>query len=249
MQDKRDLLLHPQPSSKDENVVNQFSLMKQENEKLLMENIALKKKLEKEEFYHQNLYKQWSELNASVIEKERELQQLKSAQNPKLKGYQYAFYGLLVVILIVAAFNYSSTKSGGKNSTPLQTSSPQNNIDSQTISYATSHQGEVSDSNDKISHKELVTPPPEINKDQPLLPDKAAGKRPVHYLVKTKSYFHNDADANTKRNTFVLPWNDAYGILTALDDKNGFIYVVFKNRAGRTSTGWIRKIDLELIKN
>ena len=52
---------------------------------------CLKKNLEKEELYHRNLYKQWNELNASVIDKDRELEQLKSTQNPKLKFINMLF--------------------------------------------------------------------------------------------------------------------------------------------------------------
>jgi hypothetical protein len=66
--------------------------------------------------------------------------------------------------------------------------------------------------------------------------------------VKAKSYFHDKPDTGTRRGTFVLPWEGEYGILTALDDMNGFIYIVFTNHAGRKSKGWILKKDLDPLQ-
>ena len=50
----------------------------QENEKLFLENLQLKKELEKEEFLHKTLYKQWNELSTRMLAKERELKQVRS---------------------------------------------------------------------------------------------------------------------------------------------------------------------------
>src|SRR5215203_2771424 len=49
------------------------------------------------------------------------------------------------------------------------------------------------------------------------------------YKIISKAYFHNEPDEATRRNAFVVHWNNSYSKLKALDEKNGFIYVVFHN--------------------
>jgi len=67
------------------------------------------------------------------------------------------------------------------------------------------------------------------------------------YNVISKAYFHNEPDEATRRNAFVVHWNNSYAKLKALDEKNGFIYVVFNNHLNQTSKGWLRKKDLKPI--
>ncbi|HEU4471103.1 MAG TPA: serine/threonine-protein kinase [Flavisolibacter sp.] len=77
---------------------------------------------------------------------------------------------------------------------------------------------------------------------QPEEENEAAGR----YKVRTKAYFHDDPDEGTKRDAFIVHWNNA--VLTPLDEKNGFIYVVFTNHLGQTSKGWLSKKDLVALK-
>lgn len=67
------------------------------------------------------------------------------------------------------------------------------------------------------------------------------------YKIISKAYFHNKPDESTRRNAFIVHWNNSYAKLKALDEKNGFIYVVFNNHLNQTSKGWLRKKDLEPI--
>ena len=163
-------------------------------------------------------------------------------QNPKLKVYKYAFYGLLLIIVLFAVINYNSfTKKGDENSGVVKTSTPEkDDITSQTVSYATKQQN--SDSTNVIHGKK--------DANHSVQPENTSivKNAPTKYLVKVKTYFHNEPDISTRRNTFLLPGNDAYSILTALDDKNSFIYVVFTNHKGRISKGWLSKSDLEQLK-
>ena len=62
------------------------------------------------------------------------------------------------------------------------------------------------------------------------------------YMVKSKAYFHNLPDESTKRNGFINHWNNA--ILVPEKEENDFFYVVYTNRQGRTSRGWLKKSDL-----
>jgi serine/threonine-protein kinase len=79
--------------------------------------------------------------------------------------------------------------------------------------------------------------------------DTAAANKPVkprtiigQYKVQApRAYFHNEPDPATRRSAYMVPSND---VVTALDEKNGFIYTEFTNSNGKTSKGWIQKSDL-----
>lgn len=66
------------------------------------------------------------------------------------------------------------------------------------------------------------------------------------YKVRSKAYFHNEPDESTRRNAFIIHWNNA--TLTPLEDKDGFVYIVFTNHLGQTSRGWLRKKDLNRVE-
>lgn len=62
------------------------------------------------------------------------------------------------------------------------------------------------------------------------------------YKVKSKAYFHNQPDESTRRNAFIVHWNNA--VLRPLKEENDFVYIIFTNQEGQTSKGWLRKKDL-----
>lgn len=64
-------------------------------------------------------------------------------------------------------------------------------------------------------------------------------------LAVPRAYFYSQADEKTQRNSFLDKSNNAE--LTAVDEKNGFIYVVFFNTEGQITKGWLRKSDLRKI--
>lgn len=68
----------------------------------------------------------------------------------------------------------------------------------------------------------------------------------VRYKVRNKAYFHNEPDAGTRRNAFIVHWNNA--VLKPQDEKNGFVYIVYTNHLGQVSKGWLSKDDLIEIK-
>ncbi len=78
-------------------------------EELQLENIQLKKKLEQEELLHKSLYRQWSELNNSILAKERQVEQFNSGSS----FYKYAFYVILLA-LIPGYYFLSHSKGEGK---------------------------------------------------------------------------------------------------------------------------------------
>ena len=62
------------------------------------------------------------------------------------------------------------------------------------------------------------------------------------YRVRSKAHFHNQPDESTRRNAFIVHWNNA--ILHPSQEQNDFVYIVFTNHEGQTSKGWLRKKDL-----
>ncbi|KAA9038004.1 N-6 DNA methylase [Ginsengibacter hankyongi] len=65
---------------------------------------------------------------------------------------------------------------------------------------------------------------------------------PANYTVRDTAFFHNQPDEHSERKTYLDPLKKS--ILKPIDEKNGFIYIVYTNQLGRTSKGWINKKDL-----
>ena len=86
----------------------------------------------------------------------------------------------------------------------------------------------------KTPEKNPIQPPAQNSKG------KDAGK--TFTLFNTYAYFHDSPDAATVRKANINRWNNAR--LTAIDDMNGFIYVIYKNDQGQVSKGWLNKKDL-----
>ena len=91
-------------------------------------------------------------------------------------------------------------------------------------------------------------PPPSIskidsNRLQPEKPRQAIGQ---YKVLASRAYFHSSPDKNTRRVSYLIPSND---VITALDEKTGFVYTEFTNSRGQTSKGWIRKQDLISLEN
>ena len=70
-------------------------------------------------------------------------------------------------------------------------------------------------------------------------------RAPKYTVSANRAYFYNEPNEGSRRNNFLAKWNKPE--LTALDDKNGFIYVVFFTNNGEVSKGWLRKRDLSRI--
>ncbi len=61
------------------------------------------------------------------------------------------------------------------------------------------------------------------------------------YKARSIAYFHDEPDETTRRNAFINQWNKSFN---AINEQNGFIYVIFTNEEGQVSKGWLRKKDL-----
>ncbi len=86
--------------------------------------------------------------------------------------------------------------------------------------------------------------PPEPVADNPV-PDAGTTSTRRYTLASRYAYFHNEPDPSTRRAANINIWNNAK--LTPLDERNGFVYVVYVNEQGQTSRGWLLRKDLKLI--
>jgi hypothetical protein len=112
--------------------------------------------------------------------------------------------------------------------------------------------------NQKTSKAAVVpTPDEEYNEEEvnavidsgketavPAAPQPVADTRPIlaKYKITSKANFYNAPDENTMRSTFIS--ESANKTVGALEDKNGFIFVIYTNDLGFTSRGWLSKKDL-----
>ena len=73
---------------------------------------------------------------------------------------------------------------------------------------------------------------------QPVKPRTVIGQYKVQVA---RAYFHNEPESSSRRGAYLIPSND---VISALDEKNGFIYTEFTNNKGQPSKGWGQKSDL-----
>jgi serine/threonine-protein kinase len=64
-------------------------------------------------------------------------------------------------------------------------------------------------------------------------------------VIASRAFFHDQPDESTRRDAYMVP--DSSVVLQPLEERNGFVYVVFTNSSGQTSKGWLRKQDLKSI--
>jgi len=124
--------------------------------------------------------------------------------------------------------------------------------------------GPSATANNKNAQMPIGKPIPDSIKKQPEIKNAPANKKTVvvpivdsipssqqdsltsndlgSYKVRSKAYFHNEPEETTRRNAFIVHWNNA--VLRPLKEEGEFVYIVFTNHFGQTSRGWLRKKDL-----
>ncbi|HUZ60885.1 MAG TPA: N-6 DNA methylase [Hanamia sp.] len=66
----------------------------------------------------------------------------------------------------------------------------------------------------------------------------------IKYTVVTpKAYFYSSPDTNSRRNLFII--NLVHATLTPEKEQNGFVYVVYINKHGESTKGWLNIKDLK----
>ncbi|MBA2746439.1 MAG: serine/threonine protein kinase [Flavisolibacter sp.] len=192
------------------------------------------------------------ELRGSLEQQVNEVQHWKHRSlNENKRGVPAsAFYILLLVATLLAAFAaYTILNSGFRNE-----GFKSNVVENDTSKRFTP----VEKKQEKQSAPDMaepVTEPiiPKRSDTDPLdfdttntASDPTSNSSPGKYTVNNRAYFHNQPDESTRREAFIVHWNNA--VLEPLEEKDDFLYVVFTNSAGQTSKGWLKKSDLTKVE-
>jgi type I restriction enzyme M protein len=68
----------------------------------------------------------------------------------------------------------------------------------------------------------------------------------TEYTVIDKAWFHSEPDSTKRKPVFLQPRKDL--VLTPKAEENGFVYVVYINKKGQATHGWLDKRDLEPVE-
>jgi serine/threonine-protein kinase len=96
-----------------------------------------------------------------------------------------------------------------------------------------------------VAKKPLIKAPDQTDEQQDVSRENtksSAENRDGKYVVKSIAYFYDQPAEGTQRKAFINHWNNA--LLNPIDEKDGFIYIIFRNQRGQVSKGWLRKKDL-----
>ena len=78
-----------------------------------------------------------------------------------------------------------------------------------------------------------------VNKAEP---EDHSSKR---YTVLNKTWFHSAPDSGKRKSFYLEPRQDL--VLVPTQEENGFVYVVYINKKGESTHGWLAKKDLEPV--
>lgn len=210
-----------------------------------------------------------NELQDQLTNKDKELYQFKYSDTPghtSQKGVsRTAFLTVLIIAFGLAAFAayhlfIKPSILSGQETTSVQATKDSLYSGDTITRYEDKLQKKQNNQVDSV--KTLNVPSPVINTEELedasdtvgdpskiITRDDAGTNNPSgagsKYRVITIAHFHDRPDENSKRNAFMTYQDRA--TLTALDEQNDFIYIIFTNTKGQTSKGWIRKKDLTLV--
>jgi eukaryotic-like serine/threonine-protein kinase len=245
-------------------------LLQEQNQKHIIEKEELQKNLLKYQHLLKQKDEEIEELKSGLLYKESELQQIKNSNNfsapvssTKRGGVATSgFIALLLITALLAAFSAYSLFSNRENRIADNVSERS----SYTAPAKNDNKNNISEEeNNNVN--ETFEPPKETTAPEPIIEpvieqeEKTADtvvtkqeNEPVassgtslqkkYKVTVPKAYFHDEPDESTKRNAYLIPSPDT---LTPIEEKNGFIYIIFTNHLGQTSKGWISKKDLETI--
>lgn len=75
------------------------------------------------------------------------------------------------------------------------------------------------------------------------VPDGMINSKTRYTVVSDKAYFYYSPDTSTRREVYIN--NLVHAVLTPEKEKNAFVYVVYINKQGQTTRGWLKKDDLK----
>ncbi len=141
----------------------------QQVNELRLKNTELKKELEREQFLHKMLYKDWEKLTGQISAQRQEVNE---KVRPKNLFYKYAFYVLLIGLLPAVYFLYPLTDNSKSSSSPsvsdgLPTADSAQSRSATTVSNS-HHRDSTSTLRNIPIHDRAVTQ--QLPPEQPVLP-------------------------------------------------------------------------------
>ena len=101
--------------------------------------------------------------------------------------------------------------------------------------------------NKSTTKKILPTPVPKAKpKNQNDAPLNNVAATSTQYTVISKAFFYSQPDLTTQQTLFLQARPDL--TLTPKNEKNGFVYVIYVNKKGESTTGWLNKKDLQPVE-
>jgi len=193
-------------------------------------------------------------------EEEQPLLAYEQAITKRRKNTRILTYSLLLIAALLAGFggyyfymktsNQKQIAAGKSTKTPPVTAT-QKPMSRTEPTAETANENETITPATEIDTKTKEAIKPASSNTKPVVAPKTEPARTAttaalgQYKVLAKAYFHNAPDESTRRKAFITHWNNA--VLTPVEEKNGFFYIVFTNHLGQTSKGWIRKKDLQKL--
>ena len=160
------------------NTQQEYSDLQQDNEKLRLEIVQLQKDLDKEQFFHRTLYKQWGEIHTLILSKESEL---KLSRSTNLL-YKYGFY--LSLFLAAPAFYLLNSSKGDERITPASKAASSILITNETL---TSNRDTLQVLNAKLDEKETIQP--DASQPVPATSNDAVINKPLTDSVRNSIYW------------------------------------------------------------
>jgi eukaryotic-like serine/threonine-protein kinase len=186
-----------------------------------------------------------NELKYQIETKDRELYQLNLERynSPKKRGIStIAFFFVFTLALALGGYNvYHSFVKPAKADIPAVPAQAENKISSSIDSFAAAKTKPVK----KIKPKTKTTGAMNVANKKTGSPSNGdrefARSTPNRYKVTHTAFFYAQPDKNSRNNYYVTV-GDA--VLTALNEKDDFVYVEFVSSQGRAVKGWLSKKDL-----
>lgn len=261
-------------AKKDETSGDANIILQEQNQKHLIEKDELQKSLLKYQHLIKQKEQEIEQLKSGLNYRDVELQQLKNSNqyttppvtHRKKSGVSTSsFVALLLVTALLAAFSAYSLFSKRENRiadnvsrTPVNTAPATNENTNQIVEEENTALTEaVEPPNNTLPEPVLENENIQVEEKQDTVV-KEVEKQPVKEPVTSsgtgsqtkfkvsasRAYFHDEPNENTRRNAYLIPSPDT---INPIEEKNGFIYIIFTNHLGQTSRGWVLKKDLETI--
>ena len=233
--------------------VSLIDRLQAENKKLKDDNAELQKSVSKLELFNKILEREIAELktpeNQPGPAPVYALPNEPSAPLPIKKIATYAAIGVLVLASIYAV---ASLFSGNRPTPVVQPTVAENTVVAPPVEKKPASLPPV-----------LSTPTAKTKSSTALQDDTSRRRRALmedhtpydsigasayglgRYKVLSRAYFHTKPNPDSKIELFINPLTKTS--LEALDEKNGFVFVVFKNQVGKVTRGWLSKADLREV--